>query len=101
VGNSNSGRRPRREEERKLIGKYFTAAVSVVVEMLNDPKTPKHVRLDAARVLIDQHIGRPSQRMEHTGDEGEAIVIHIARVEAKSEATESSEVLEGADATTR
>lgn len=63
-GNENSGRRPRRQEERKLIGQHFSAAVSVVVEILKDKKAPKTVRLDAARLLIQQHIGKPNQTID-------------------------------------
>lgn len=64
AGNENSGRRPRREEERKLIGKHFEEAVSVVVEILKDKKAPKAVRLDAARLLIQHHVGKPTVAAE-------------------------------------
>lgn len=75
MGNANSGRRPRREEERKLIGKHFKEAVSTVIKMLEDPETPKHVRLDAARLLIEQHIGKPFQNLRVGGENGEAIKV--------------------------
>lgn len=58
-----SGRKPRRLEERKLIGRHFKAAVTVVCEMLTDKTLPPAIRFDAARLIIEQHIGRAPQQI--------------------------------------
>lgn len=79
AGNRNSGRKPRREEERKLIGKHFKGSVSLVVETMVNTEVPWHVRVDCAKLLIEQHIGKPGQRIEHAGDDHNPIV--ITRVE--------------------
>jgi len=77
AGNHNSGRRPRRLEERGLIAKTFDDNVRLVVKLRDDLEVPPHVRLDAAKYLIDQHIGRPKQRVETTGENGGAITIRV------------------------
>ena len=70
-----SGRKPRRDEERALIGQYFEAAVSVVVEILSDIDTPKHIRLDAAKMLIEQHVGKAKQSI--SGEDGGPVLIRV------------------------
>ena len=68
AGNSNSGRKPKQEEHRKALGKYFKSAVAVVAELLIKSHTPDHVRLDAAKLIIEQQIGKPKQRQELSGE---------------------------------
>jgi len=84
AGNKNSGRKPRHLEERKLIGRHFKESVSTVVELMQGKDTPAHVRLDASRVLIDQHIGRPAQsqsiELEPGGVLGQALTDLLSKL---------------------
>jgi len=75
AGNGNSGRRPRREEEKKLIAKSYKKAVRVLIAALDS--MDEQIKVGAAKYLIDQHIGKASQKVEHTGQGDKAIVLKV------------------------
>jgi len=95
MGNKNSGRRPRAEEERKLLGRLFPRAVGVLQEILDNPLSQDSDRLRASQIAIEQHIGKPTTRVELPGD-GALLLrwVESPRVVA----TENVPLLEGPDA---
>jgi len=61
AGNANSGRRPRKDEDRRRLGKLYPKAISYLESCLCDETKPDHVRLGAAIEVIQQKIGKPKQ----------------------------------------
>ena len=53
---------------RDLARAYTEAAIEKLAQVMNDPKTPKAVQIEAAKALLDRGHGRPEQAMHLTDD---------------------------------
>ena len=59
-----SGRKPRHQEESKILEGLYPKAISTVRDILNDKSNPANVRLEAALAVIWKKIGKPRQSVE-------------------------------------
>jgi len=76
MGNKNSGRRPKSEHRAKAELCLFESAPEAaryLKEVVNGVTKPQPGRIEAAKYTLDQCMGKPRQRMEHTGEEGTPI----------------------------
>lgn len=65
-----SGRKSRLEEAARCLSNEVVAALERVRDLSMDHDAPYSVRLEADKILIEQALGRPSQRTEVTGAQG-------------------------------
>ena len=59
-------------------------ALAALIGVMNDPAAPAAARVSAASAVLDRGHGKPRQALEHGGDGGGAIVIHIDEVDARA-----------------
>ena len=65
-----SGRKKKHEEALNYLGDEVKNALQRVGKLAKNKKAPHSVRLEADKLLIEQALGKPSQRHELTGEEG-------------------------------
>ena len=63
---------------------YTPDALAALIGVMNDPEAPAAARVSAASAVLDRGHGKPRQALEHGGDGGGAIVIHIDEVDARA-----------------
>ena len=59
-----------------IIEEAAELAARVKVEGLESRK--EHIKQDAASEILDRTIGKPSQQLEHTGKDGQEIIINLS-----------------------
>ena len=72
--------RKTRKKAEELIGPYGVEIIDTLVDVMRHSKSDK-ARVVAANALADRLWGKPTQRLEHTGEDGADI--RIARVQGE------------------
>jgi hypothetical protein len=57
--------------------KISPLALRELKRILNDPQAGKQAKIAAAEVVLNRAWGRPSQQLEHTGENGGAIMVKL------------------------
>jgi len=75
----NPGGRPREEMAVIQLAKQNSEKAILKLVELIDSEDPK-VSIAASNAVLDRAIGKPKQALEHSGPEGEKLVIQIVRL---------------------
>jgi HEAT repeat protein len=79
-----NGRSRIAQEVRELAQKHSAEAIKTLVELMTT-STDERIRLSAADSLLDRGIGKPTQAIEHSGPEGEALSVTVEFVKTTEE----------------
>ncbi len=80
-----AGRKPEVAHVRKLAQQYTEDAIKTLVEIMHDVGEKGPARVAAAQALLDRGHGKPSQPMEHSGADGEALGLVVQFVKPEGE----------------
>ena len=72
-----AGRKTLRKTARELFRKDLPKAIETLRAMLNDDSEKPEVRLQAARLVLEYALGKPTQRTEIAADEGVGEVFRV------------------------
>lgn len=69
-GKDKGGRPTVRKNISALARQYTEQALLTLAEIASDVEAPHAARVSACNHILDRGYGKPSQQLEHTGDEG-------------------------------
>ena len=68
-----SGRKKMQVEALNYLSEEVKSALERISNIAQNPKAPYAVRLEADKILVEHAMGKPSQRREVTGEDGDPI----------------------------